>query len=66
MQKGHIIPVIRPKIFAGFGKQALLMGAGPLGQLLFTGRKTEIGRRPAHIVDISLKIRLLGEKPGFR
>src|SRR5699024_4779408 len=39
------------------------VGAYALRQLLFTGGMAEVGRRPAHIVDITLEIRL-PDHPG--
>ena len=54
--------MVRPQVLTWFREQALLIGARPLCQLLFTGRETEISSRPPNIMDISLKVRLLGKK----
>ena len=61
-EKSNVITVVCPEIFAGFREQALFMGTCPLCQLLFTGRETEIGCRPSHIVNVPLKIRFLCQK----
>ena len=49
------------KIFTWFGKETLLIFTDALCQLLFTGWMTEIGRRSAHIMDITFKIRVPGK-----
>ena len=57
--------MIRDQIPAWPGKQALAVGTGAVFRLLFAGWEPEIGGRPADVVDISLKIRLLCQKLGF-
>ena len=57
--------MISTDILTWLREQALTVRAGALGQLLFAGRKTEIGSRAAYIVDITLKIGLLRQKLRF-
>ena len=58
-EQTEIIPMGDLQIFAGFREEAVLFGAGPIAQLLITGRPAEIGRRPAHICNIALEFRIL-------
>lgn len=64
-QKRQILPVADFHIPAWRGEQALLVLTSTMSQLLCACRRPEIGRRSAHIVDISLKIRLLHHLPGL-
>ena len=50
--------MVRNQVFTGLGEEALLGGTYALGQLLFTRRLTEVGGWAAHIVDVSLEVRL--------
>src|SRR5699024_11608729 len=49
------------QIFTWFWKKALSICTDSLCHLLLAGRVTEICRRPSHIMDITLKIRLSGK-----
>ena len=58
-KKADILRMVGPQVRAGLREQALAVRAGPVLLLLFAGRAPEICRRPAHIMDIALKIRIL-------
>ena len=64
-QQPDVIAVVRVQIGTGFWEQALPVLAGPELQLLLAGGMPEIGRRPAYVIDVSLKIRKLCHFPGF-
>src|SRR5699024_490891 len=55
-QKSHIIRVIRIQIRTWFREKALPVLTYSPGQLLFTGRMTEVGGRSADIMDITFEI----------
>ena len=57
---GTVLPVL-----AGGGIQALTAAAGPLTQLLFTGRVAEIGGWAAYIVNVALEILVLDHQLRF-
>ena len=57
--------MICPDILAGSGEEALTVGTGALGHLLFTGREPEVGSRTADIVDIALEIGIFDHDFGF-
>ncbi len=58
-QQCQIIGVIHFQIRTGLRKKALSVLADPPRHLLLTGRSSEIGRRAAHIMNISFKIFIL-------
>ena len=62
-QQGQIVAVIHLKIAAGIGEQALPVLARAVGQLLAAGGLAEVGRWAAHVVDITLEIRVGGHHP---
>ena len=51
--------MIRDQVFARLREEALFSRTCSVFQLFFAGRKAEVRRRAAHIVDVSLKIRFL-------
>ena len=55
-KKFQIVLMICLQILTGLWKQALLVHTGPVLQLLITGRRTEVGRRASHIMNISLEL----------
>ena len=54
--------MVRPQILTRFRKKTLAARTRAACQLLFTGRETEIRGGSAHIMDITLEIRLLCQK----
>ncbi len=64
-QQRNVIAVVDAQMFARGREQALPVLADAFRELLLAGRLPEIGRRPADIVDISFKIRLLRHQAGF-
>ena len=54
--------MVRPQVLTRFRKKTLAARTRAACQLFFTGRETEIRGGAAHIVDIALEIRLLGQK----
>ena len=51
--------MVRDQVFARLREEALFSRTCSVFQLFFAGRKAEVCRRAAHIVDVSLKIRFL-------
>ncbi len=56
-----VIAMVDIKVTAWFREQALPVCAGTRPELFFTGWSAEICGRSAHIVNIALKIRLVGK-----
>ena len=65
-QQRQVIPMIDEEVFAGGGEQALPLGTDPLFELLLAARMPEVGGRPAHVVDIALKILFPGHPRRLR
>ena len=53
------------QLFTGVGEKALTAFASPFFQLFFTGGVAEVGRGPAHVVDIPFKVGVFGQEPCF-
>ena len=60
-QKLRVFRVVCIQIFARLRGQAAAIFAAAVLFLPRAGGVAEVGRRPAHIVDVSLKLRVLGE-----
>ena len=60
-QQMEIFAVIRPQGGAGLWREAFFPLAQPLGQLSLAGGAAEVGRRPAHVVDIAFEARQLDQ-----
>ena len=63
LEQLQIILMIGPKVLAGLRETGTAgWGRRPSSSCFLAGPDPKIRRRPAHIVDITLEIRLLGEK----
>ena len=57
--------MIHGKVFAGFREKTLFIFAHALCQLFLAGGLAKICSRTSHIMDISLKFRILCHSLGF-
>ena len=62
-QQARQLLFVHLQVGAGLGRQALPVLAGADLELLFAGGEAEVGRRPAHVVDVSLEVGELGQQP---
>ena len=60
-QEFKIIPVIRVQMGAGLREQTLSVFAHAAHKLILAGRRTEIGSRPSHIMNVAFKILILNQ-----
>ena len=62
-QQTQVVGVVGPQLLAGLGVQAALVRARARFQLLGAGRRAEVRRGAAHVVDVALEVGLLDDGP---
>ena len=64
-QQLQVVGVVGAQLVARLGRQAALVRAGAAFQLLGASGRPEVRRRPAHVVDIALEVRIFAHCARF-